>query len=32
MKSYIGFINENLSARVHYISNGPERQQIIKVE
>lgn len=31
MKSYIDFINKNLSARVHYISNGPGRDQIIKI-
>ncbi len=31
MQSYIDFINKNLSARVHYISNGPGRDQIIKI-
>jgi adenylosuccinate synthase len=31
MKTYIGFINDNLSAKVHYISNGPGRDQIIKL-
>ena len=31
MKSYIAFINENLSAKVHYISNGPGRDQIVKI-
>jgi adenylosuccinate synthase len=31
MKSYIDFINNNLSAKVHYISNGPGRDQIVKV-
>jgi adenylosuccinate synthase len=31
MKSYIDFINRNLSARVHYISNGPGRDQIVKI-
>ncbi|HEY0356339.1 MAG TPA: adenylosuccinate synthetase, partial [Flavisolibacter sp.] len=31
MKSYIDFINKNLSASVHYISNGPGRDQIIKI-
>ncbi len=29
MKKYIGFINDNLSAKVHYISNGPGRDQIV---
>lgn len=32
MKSYVDFINKNLSAKVHYISNGPGRDQIIKIE
>ena len=31
MKSYISFINSNLSAKVHYISNGPGRDQIVKM-
>ena len=32
MKSYIEFINNNLQgAKVHYISNGPGREQIIKL-
>lgn len=31
MKTYIDFINANLSARVHYISNGPGRDQIVKL-
>ena len=31
MKSYISFINDHLSAKVHYISNGPGRDQIIKL-
>ena len=31
MKSYISFINNNLSAKVHYISNGPGRDQIVKM-
>ncbi|MFL5811133.1 MAG: adenylosuccinate synthetase, partial [Flavisolibacter sp.] len=31
MKSYIAFINENLSAKVHYISNGPGRDQIVNI-
>ena len=30
MKHYIGFINEYLGVDVSYISNGPERDQIIK--
>jgi len=32
MNSYIQFINQNLSAKVHYISNGPGRDQIVKIE
>lgn len=31
MKTYMEFINSNLSAKVHYISNGPGRDQIVKV-
>jgi len=31
MKSYIDYINNNLSAKVHYISNGPGRDQIVKL-
>jgi adenylosuccinate synthase len=31
MKSYIDFINSNLSAKVRYISNGPGRDQIVEV-
>jgi adenylosuccinate synthase len=31
MKSYIDFINSNLSAQIRYISNGPGREQIIKI-
>jgi adenylosuccinate synthase len=31
MKTYIEFINTKLSAKVHYISNGPGRDQIIKL-
>ena len=31
MKSYIEFINNNLQAKVCYISNGPGRDQIVKV-
>jgi len=31
MKKYISFINQNLSAKVHYISNGPGRDQIVKI-
>ncbi len=30
MKSYIEFINNNLQAKVCYISNGPNRDQIVK--
>jgi adenylosuccinate synthase len=31
MKSYIEFINKHLSAKVRFISNGPGRDQIIKI-
>ncbi|MBS1919011.1 MAG: adenylosuccinate synthase [Bacteroidetes bacterium] len=31
MKSYIEFINQYLGVPIHYISNGPEREQIVKV-
>jgi adenylosuccinate synthase len=31
MKLYIRFIDENLSAKVRYISNGPGRDQIVKI-
>ena len=31
MRSYIDFINQRLTAKVHYISNGPGRDQIIKL-
>jgi adenylosuccinate synthase len=31
MKTYVSFINEYLGVDVHYISNGPGRDQIIKV-
>jgi adenylosuccinate synthase len=30
MKQYIHFINEYLGVPITYISNGPEREQIIK--
>jgi adenylosuccinate synthase len=32
MKEYVKFINEYLGVSVHYISNGPGRDQIIEVE
>lgn len=32
MKEYVKFINEYLGVKVHYISNGPGRDQIISVE
>lgn len=32
MKSYVGFINEYLGVKVHYISNGPGRDQLITVQ
>lgn len=31
MKNYISYINEYLGTNVHYISNGPGRDQIIKI-
>ncbi len=31
MKDYIGFINKSLNTNVSYISNGPGRDQIIKI-
>ncbi|MET0636988.1 MAG: adenylosuccinate synthase [Chitinophagaceae bacterium] len=31
MKSYVAFINDYLGVKVHYISNGPGRDQLIKV-
>ena len=31
MKNYVEFIDNNLSAKVKYISNGPGRDQIIKI-
>src|SRR6476619_3509076 len=31
MNTYIDFINSNLKAKVHYISNGPGRDQIVKL-
>jgi adenylosuccinate synthase len=31
MNTYIDFINSNLQAKVHYISNGPGRDQIVKL-
>ena len=31
MKDYIGFINKSLNTHVSYISNGPGRDQIIKI-
>ncbi|MBA4167629.1 MAG: adenylosuccinate synthase [Chitinophagaceae bacterium] len=32
MKSYVDFINEYLGVKVHYISNGPGRDQLITVQ
>lgn len=32
MQSYVAFINEFLGVNVHYISNGPGRDQLITVE
>jgi adenylosuccinate synthase len=31
MKAYMDFINSRLQAKVHYVSNGPGRDQIIKI-
>lgn len=31
MKTYVNFINEYLGVKVHYISNGPGREQLIEV-
>jgi adenylosuccinate synthase len=31
MKEYINFINKYLETNVHYISNGPGRDQIIEL-
>jgi adenylosuccinate synthase len=31
MKSYVDFINKKLSVKIRYISNGPGREQIIKI-
>jgi adenylosuccinate synthase len=32
MRSYVDFINKFLGVRIHYISNGPGRDQIIEAE
>ena len=32
MKSYVDFINKNLTAKVKFISNGPGRDQIVKID
>jgi adenylosuccinate synthase len=32
MKSYVDFINEYLGVKVHYISNGPGRDQLIQIQ
>jgi adenylosuccinate synthase len=32
MKTYVSFINEYLGVDIHYISNGPGRDQIVKVD
>ncbi len=31
MKTYVSFINEYLGVKIHYISNGPGRDQIVQV-
>ncbi|MBK7097514.1 MAG: adenylosuccinate synthase [Sphingobacteriales bacterium] len=31
MKTYINFINRYLGVNIHYISNGPEREQLIEI-
>jgi len=32
MKTYVNFINQYLGVNIHFISNGPGRDQIIEVE
>ena len=32
MKTYVSFINEYLGVNIHYISNGPGRDQLVTVE
>ncbi len=32
MKEYVNFINSYLGVNIHYISNGPGREQLVKVE
>jgi len=31
MKTYVNYINEYLGIKIHFISNGPEREQIIEI-
>ena len=31
MKTYINFINQYLGVNVRYISNGPEREQLVEI-
>ena len=31
-KTYVDFINEYLGVKIHYISNGPGRDQIVQVK
>jgi adenylosuccinate synthase len=31
MQAYVAFINKNLSAPVKFISNGPGREQLVKI-
>jgi adenylosuccinate synthase len=31
MKTYVKFINEYLGVNIHFISNGPGREQIIEI-
>ncbi|MBL7748675.1 MAG: adenylosuccinate synthase [Chitinophagaceae bacterium] len=31
MKTYVNFINEYLGVKIHYISNGPGREQLVEV-
>ena len=31
MKTYVDFINQYLGVKIHYISNGPGREQIISI-
>ena len=32
MKPYVSFINEYLGVSINYISNGPGREQLVKIQ